>query len=155
MFKKLWELYKKHEEIVNYLIVGVLTTVVSWVLYIGLTRTILDANDALELQLANILQWIGAVIFAYVTNRIFVFKSKTAGKEQFEEIYKFVSSRVVTLIADMLIKAIMITWLGLWDVLALVVSGVVVTVGNYVLSKLMVFKNKDKENKTDTDSIEI
>ena len=69
-------LYKKYEELVNYVIVGGLTTVVSlstkWILLL----TILDAKNAFELQVAVITSWICAVAFAYVMNRIVVFKSK-------------------------------------------------------------------------------
>ena len=73
-------LYKKYEELINYLIVGVLTTVVSLFIYYGSVLTFLNPNHALELQIANILSWIGAVAFAYVTNRTFVFKSKNQNK---------------------------------------------------------------------------
>ena len=62
-------IYKKYEEIINYLIIGVLTTIVSLISYYALTYTILDASKALELQVANVISWIVSVTFAYFTNR--------------------------------------------------------------------------------------
>lgn len=140
--KKLIKLYKKHEEIINYLIVGVLTTIVSLGLYYLCVFTVLNPKDALQLQIANIISWIGAVIFAYVTNRIFVFKSKNSNKKK--EFAGFVSSRIVTLIMDMTIMFVMVTLLHLNDKIAKLVVQVVVTIMNYILSKLFVFKNKKK-----------
>lgn len=75
MKDKLLELYKKHEEIVNYIIVGVMTTIFSWVVYAVSIWTFLDTQNPVELQIANILSWVAGVAFAYVTNRKYVFKS--------------------------------------------------------------------------------
>ena len=74
---KLLELYKKHKEIVNYLIVGGLTTVVSLATYYGLTFTVLDPKKSVQLQVANIISWIAAVVFAYFTNRKFYVAQNT------------------------------------------------------------------------------
>lgn len=141
---KMWNacknLYKKYEELINYLIVGVLTTVVSLFIYYGSVLTFLDPNHALELQIANILSWIGAVAFAYVTNRTFVFKSKNQNK--LGEAARFVGSRVATLLMDMAVMWLLVTVLHGNDKIAKLVSQVVVTVGNYVLSKLLVFRKQ-------------
>ena len=69
--------YKLTKELIAYLIAGVLTTIVGLAVYYGLTFTILDASNPLQLQIANIIMWIVAVTFAYVTNRKFVFESKS------------------------------------------------------------------------------
>lgn len=135
-----WEIYYKNPEIWNYLIVGLLTTVVSLVTYFIATRTILDPTVELELQVANIISWVFAVAFAYVTNRIFVFKSKN--KNIFSELSKFVGSRVASLLMDMAIMFVIVSLMGLSDVIGKVVSQVVVTIANYVLSKLLVFTKK-------------
>lgn len=140
MIKKILQLYKKHEEIVNYLIVGVLTTVVSLAIYYGLVLTILNPNNAIELQVANILSWLGAVAFAFVTNRKFVFKSKN--KNIAKEATTFVGSRVLTLLMDMAIMFLTVTVLKMNDKIAKLISQVVITIANYILSKLFVFKNK-------------
>ena len=111
---------EKIGEIVRYLIVGVLTTVVSLGIYYGLVFTILDPNDATQLQLANIISWIGAVIFAYITNRIFVFKSQNTNK--LKEATNFVGSRILTLLMDMAIMFIGVTWLKQNDKIVKLIS---------------------------------
>lgn len=139
---KYWNIYKKHEEIINYLIVGVLTTIVSLFFYYVSTRTFLDPKNPFQLQIANMIKWITGVLFAYVTNRIFVFKSKR--KDIGKEFMQFTSSRVATLFLDMIAMAVMVTRMGMNDLVATFISLVLVTVANYVLSKLFVFKNKVK-----------
>lgn len=136
--KKIINLYKKYEEIINYLIVGVLTTVVSLATYYICVLTFLDPNKAIELQIANIISWVCAVLFAFITNKIFVFKSKN--KKIFKEFISFVSARVLTLLLDMLIMFIMVTTLGINDKISKLVVQVVVIILNYVLSKIFVFK---------------
>ena len=136
-----WGIYHKNEEIWNYLIVGFLTTIVSILTYYICVRTFLNPNIAIELQIANIISWIIAVSFAYITNRIFVFKSKE--KNMLKEATNFVGSRILTLLLDMLCMFIIVTLLGLYDLIGKIVSQVVVTIGNYIISKLFVFKKKD------------
>ena len=138
MIDKIKQIYVKNREIIVYLIVGVLTTLVSLGVYYGLVLTILDPNKALELQAANVTSWIAAVTFAYFANRIFVFKSKN--KNMLKEGIKFCSSRIFTLLIDMLIMFIMVTLLHLNDKIAKIVVQVVVTVLNYIISKFIVFK---------------
>lgn len=142
--EKLKELYQKYREIISYLIFGVLTTVVSLAVYYGLVFTILDPEDALQLQIANVISWVAGVAFAYVTNRKYVFESKN--KNKLQEASKFVLSRVSTLLLDMLVMLVGVTCLGGNDKIVKIVSQVLVVVGNYVLSKLFVFK----KNKTKT-----
>ena len=130
--------YHKYKEIINYLIVGVLTTVVSLVSYYIIVSTVLNPNNAIELQIANIFSWICAVAFAYVTNRIFVFESKNPNK--LKELTSFVGARLLTLGLDMFIMFLMVTLLHINDKIAKLVVQVVVTIANYVFSKLLVFK---------------
>ncbi|MBR2290052.1 MAG: GtrA family protein [Clostridia bacterium] len=135
------EMYQKYKEIVNYLIVGGLTTVLALGVYYGLVLTVLNPEDKIQLQIANILSWTAGVIFAYFTNRKFVFESKETDK--LKEAGKFVGSRVVTLLMDMAIMGIFVSLLHFNDKIMKLVSQVVITVSNYVFSKLFVFK-KDK-----------
>lgn len=138
MIKKIIEIYRKYEEIWNYLVVGGLTTLVSLIAYIIVTRAgLLDANDPIQLQIANLIKWIAGVLFAYFTNRRFVFKSTNENK--LKEFITFTSSRVVTLILDMVVMGVMVTWLGIYDLIATIVSMVLVIIGNYILSKFFVF----------------
>lgn len=135
-----WEIYYKNPEVWNYLIVGFLTTVVSLITYFVCTYTFLDPEVEIELQAANVISWIFAVTFAYFTNRIFVFKSRE--KNMVKEASKFVGSRILSLLMDMLTMFIIVSVLHLNDKIGKLVSQVIVTVANYFLSKLLVFKKK-------------
>ena len=138
---KILSLYKKHKEIINYLIVGGLTTIISMALFYGSTWTFLDGNNPIQLQIANVLSWTGAVIFSYFANRIFVFESKE--KNILKEFLAFVSSRVLTLLLDMGTMFILSTLLQINYTISKIVAMVLVTVGNYVISKVFVFKKKE------------
>ena len=140
--KKCMELYKQYKEIINYLIVGVLTTVVSLGVYYACVLTFLDPENAIQLQVANIISWVAAVTFAYFTNRKFVFESKNP--DMLKEASAFVGARVATLLMDMLCMFIMVTCMGLSDKISKLVVQVIVTVANYVFSKIFVFRKKDK-----------
>ena len=139
---KIKELYKKYKEIINYLIVGGLTTLVSLVVYYLLVFTILNPENSIELQIANIVSWIVSVIFAYFTNRKYVFESKNSNK--IKEATKFTTSRISTLLLDMLIMYLGVSLLRFNDKIIKLISQVLVIVGNYILSKLFVFKKTDK-----------
>ena len=140
--KKIKELIKNFlkQEIVLYGIVGVLTTVVSLAIKYILLFTVLDAENAVQLQIAVIISWVGACLFAYITNRIWVFKSKS--KELLKEIVKFFSSRIATQGLEMLIMHIFVTLLKMNVIIWTLVAQVLVIIGNYILGKLVVFKNK-------------
>lgn len=140
MTEKIKEIYYKYEEIWNYLVVGGLTTLVSIVAYVLVTATFLNVGNPVQLQIANIIEWVAGVLFAYFTNRRFVFKSKNDNK--IKEFISFSSSRVVTLLLDMIIKGVMVNVLGIHHYIALATSMVAVTVGNYFLSKFLVFRKK-------------
>lgn len=147
---KIIELYQKYEEIINYLIIGVLTTIVNLAVKYALLFTVLNASDATQLQIAVVISWVVACLFAYITNRKIVFKSKS--KKILKEFIAFVSARLFTLILEMLIMFIFVTLLklnsNLWVVIWSIVAQVVVIVVNYILSKLVIFKKekKDEEN---------
>lgn len=133
-----WEIYYKNPEIWNYLIVGLLTTVVSLLTYFACTATFLNPNKEIELQIANIISWVIAVTFAYFTNRIFVFQSHE--KNMVKEAGKFVGSRIISLLMDMFTMFVIVSVLHQNDKIGKIVSQVIVTIANYILSKLLVFK---------------
>lgn len=128
---------KQHEEIIAYLIVGILTTIVSLCTYYGCVVTILSPQIAWQLQAANVISWIAAVTFAYFTNRKFVFKSTR--EDWLCEASSFYSSRLITLFMDMLIMFGMVILFGFNDKIAKLVVQVIVIIANYILSKLFVF----------------
>ena len=142
MKEKLSNIIKKlcTREVIMYLIFGVLTTMVSLVVYYALIFTILNPENAIQLQIANILSWVAGVAFAYVTNRKYVFESKETNK--LKELSKFVTSRLVTLFLDMFIMFVGVTCLKGNDKIVKLISQVLVIIGNYVFSKIFVFKKK-------------
>lgn len=136
-----WGVYHKNEELWNYLIVGFLTTVISLATYFICTETFLNPKINIELQIANVISWCLAVIFAYVTNRVFVFKSKNENK--LREAVSFVGSRILSLIMDMAAMFLMVSILNWNDKIGKIITQVMVIVVNYLLSKLFVFKKED------------
>lgn len=138
--EKIKEMYLKYKEIINYLIFGVLTTVVSIGVYYICVYTFLNPENVVQLQIANIISWVAGVAFAYVTNRKFVFESKEENK--LKEAGKFVTSRITTLLMDMAIMFIGVTLCKFNDKIIKLISQVVVIVMNYLLSKIIVFKKK-------------
>ena len=136
--QKIVDLFSKYKEVIMYLIFGVLTTVVSLISYYLLTITVLNPESALQLQIANIISWVLSVAFAYVTNRKYVFESKS--NDYIKEITSFVGGRVVTLLMDMLIMFVFVTVLHMNDKLFKLVSQVIVIIANYIISKIFVFK---------------
>lgn len=129
---------QKYRELIRYLIVGVLTTVVSLSVYYGCVLTFLDPDNAIQLQAANVLSWVAAVTFAYLTNRRYVFESKNTNR--LKEAAAFFASRLATLFMDMACMFLMVTLLGMNDKIAKLIVQVLVTVANYVLSKFLVFR---------------
>ena len=132
------QLWKKYKELIRYLIVGILTTVVSLGTYFLCVRTFLNPEAAIELQIANIISWIAAVTFAYVANRVYVFESKNSNI--LKEVFLFFMARVGSLLLDMGIMFIGVTLMGVDDTIVKLVVQAVVIVVNYVLSKLIVFR---------------
>lgn len=135
------ELLKKDSEIIRYLIIGVLTTMVSLGVYYILTLTIFDPKKAIELQITNIISWIASVTFAYFTNRSFVFQQTQ--KMSLKEAVNFYLSRLSTLGIDMIMMYILVTLLGFNDKIIKLIVQVVVIVLNYVFSKFFVFNKKE------------
>ncbi len=149
--KKLKGLFLKYKEIIMYLIFGVLTTLVSWgsyALFEIIFGTII-ANSIVLSSVANVLSWICAVLFAFITNKLWVFESKSFKSDViFKEMATFVGSRLATGVLEWVgVPLLMLIGLnqsifGIEGMVAKVVVSVVVVILNYVLSKLFVFKNK-------------
>ena len=142
MVEKIKELWKKYEEIIVYLIVGVMTTVFSW-FWMFFVNIVIFGNPLYPTKAQNlvlsVVNWTAGVIFAYPTNRKFVFKSKNPNIIQ--EAGKFVASRVSTLILEIVVRQVF-GWLGINVYVTTIVAAVLVIIGNYVFSKLLVFRKK-------------
>lgn len=143
--KKIKDLFIKYQEIISYLIFGVLTTVISLATYYLLVYTILDPNKGFELQIANIISWIAAVTFAYFTNRKYVFKSNK--EKRLKEAFNFYLSRLSTLLIDMFLMWLLVTELSFNDKVIKMIVQIVVIVLNYVFSKFLVFGKQSLNEK--------
>lgn len=144
MIEKIKELCKKYEEIIAYLIVGVLTTIVSW----GACWIceVAGLNSEIEWQNAviNTIGWVAGVLFGYVTNRKFVFKS--TNPDILKEFTQFAGARVSTWILDILIMYVTVNLIHMnYWVAKIFISAVLVMIANYVFSKLFVFKKTQEQ----------
>ena len=114
---------------------------VNLVSYYFLSSTVLNPNIVLHLQLANVISWIISLIFAYVTNRKFVFNS--SNDNVVKEITNFVGARVITLLFDMGIMFVGVILFNFNDKIIKIISQVLVIVSNYIFSKIFVFTKKE------------
>ncbi len=134
-------------EVFRYLVMGGFTTLVSWGTYALLAR-----NLGMGITVSNILSWVCAVIFAYLTNKVWVFHSYS-WKVGFvlREVALFISARLVTGVIEMagvplLVKAGLNQKLfGVKGMLAKVAVSILVVILNYVFSKLIIFRKKEKQ----------
>ena len=133
MFNKLFVLYKKYKEIINYLIFGGLTTLISIITYALFAKVF-----HIDYLISNVLAWIIAVLFAYITNKMFVFESKS--KKNIKEITSFFFFRIVSLIMEMVILYVFVDMLHIDDLVTKIIAQIIVIISNYVFSKVFVFK---------------
>ena len=138
MIENIRRLVEKHWDILSYLVFGVLTTVVNYLVYLP-CYNLLD----LSASISNAIAWVFAVAFAYLTNKPFVFQSHDwSAKTVVPELAKFVGCRVGSGAAETVILLLTVDILGwngnLWKLL----TSVMVVVLNYVGSKLLVFTKK-------------
>ena len=141
--KKLWDfawgMYRKYEEGINYLIFGFLAFVLNYVLYFLFASAL-----QMHYMAATALSWVLTVVFAYWTNRTFVFKSKNKDAQSLgKEFVSFIGARVATEILELALMFIMVDCASLNEYLSKLVCQVIVIVANYFLSKLWIFKEKE------------
>ena len=137
--EKIKELFFKYKEIISYLFFGGCTTIVNFVSYYIPARIF-----GIDEIVSNVIAWCVSVLFAYITNKIFVFSSKTENiKQTIKEFASFVFARLFTgALCDVGLFALMIHILNINDIVSKITTQVLVVVLNYVLSKLVIFKNK-------------
>ena len=144
MIEKIKTLCVKHREILVYLIVGGLTTVVAWaakflwnfIFYAGTPYPTSAQNFIL-----SVVDWVAGVAFAYPANRKWVFRSRNP--EILKEASGFVLSRVATLVMNILLMQLLVNVLHVNLYFATVFCAVLVIIGNYIFSKLLVFKKSE------------
>lgn len=138
LFKYIWDMYKKYEEGINYLIFGFLAFVLNYVLFL-----IFDSGIGIGHMAATALSWLLTVVFAYWTNHAFVFKSKNAGLTNLtKEFIAFIGARIATLILEMALMYLMVDVAGIYSSIAKLIAQVAVIIANYFLSKLWIFTEK-------------
>nr|WP_288306950.1 GtrA family protein [uncultured Romboutsia sp.] len=131
-------LFAKYKQTILYLIFGVLSTIVNILTYAFCTR-----NLNIEFLISNWIAWIVAVLFAYITNKFFVFESKKINiKFLIKELSSFVSCRLLSGIIEMILMYTMISLMSLNDFIVKIITNVVVVILNFIFSKLIIFKNK-------------
>ena len=143
--KKLADWYREHREGMRYLIFGALSTIVNILTYVLFASLILKGlpSEEVRVNVSEIIAFIVALIFAYVTNKLYVFESKTKGfKELVREITSFTGCRIVTEIISILMMNAAI-WFSINDIFMKVVANIVVIILNFVFSKLIIFKKKE------------
>ena len=145
MNDKINNLIKKflNKETISYLIFGVLTTIINIVVFWFAERELafIMSEDAASL-VGNVIAWVISVAFAFVTNKLFVFESKSmAFKVVMAELTGFVIARLLSLAFDEGFMFVAIVLLGMNSLLAKIISNVFVVIINYVLSKFFIFKN--------------
>jgi len=145
MMEKIKALYKKYEEIIVYLIVGVLNTLVSWGAWFLCAYTILADYEEVVWQnvLLSIISWVVGVVFGYVLNRKYVFKSTEPNIVK--EFLQFSGGRVSTGVLDSVMMVLMVNVMGINGDFSKIFVAVLVMIGNYLISKFFVFKKGTKK----------
>ena len=136
MMDRIRALFARYGDILSYLFFGVLTTAVNYLIY-------LPCYNALGLSAAasNVIAWAGAVAFAYVTNKPFVFQSHDwSAKTVLPELARFVGCRVGSGLLETAIIFLTVDWLGLNGNAMKLFTSILVVILNYIGSKLLVFK---------------
>lgn len=148
--KRFEPFYKAHKEMLLYLFFGGCTTVVGFIFFaipvkllnlqqVTLFGLTLDMNTIVS----NVISWIAAVTFAYITNRIWVFEHKAHGGGAIaKECAAFFAGRLFTLLVELVLMNLSVTKLGMDELIAKIIVSVVTIILNYVVSKLFVFKKK-------------
>ena len=123
------------KEVISYLIFGILTTLVNIVVYTF-------CKDVLQIQylISNAIAWIVSVLFAYFTNRKYVFESHNS--LIINELVKFIGARVSTGIMDMLLMWLFVDVLSMQSMISKIIVNVVVVILNYIFSKLFIFQEE-------------
>ena len=134
--EKLKALMVRYRDVIVYLVFGVLTTAVNYIVYLPCYNVL-----GLSGSVSNAIAWVGAVAFAYLTNKPFVFRSHDwSAKTVIPELMKFVGCRVGSGVLETAIIFLTVDWLGWNGNVMKLLTSVLVVVLNYIGSKLLVFK---------------
>lgn len=130
-----------NKETITYVIFGGLTTVVNYAIYYLFYKF-----TAIDPIIYNIIAWVAAVIFAFITNKLFVFESKSfAPKLLFQEFMSFIGARLLSLLFETGFLALTVKVFHMNELLAKIIAAVFVVIFNYFASKFFIFKKKIDE----------
>lgn len=141
MVDKIKQLMIKYEEIIVYLIVGVINTVISWAAWFLCAYTVLDAQIVWQNIVLSLISWVVGVVAGYFMNRIWVFKSHEPN--MVKEFAQFAGGRVATGLLDPVMMVIMVNVLKINEAFSKIFVSVFVMIGNYIISKFFVFKKEE------------
>lgn len=126
----------KYKEIILYIIFGVLTTIINIAAYALCTRALF-----LDVYLSNIIAWVLAILFAYETNRRYVFESRAKTfKKIIDEFVSFCGCRILTFGVDMFLMFAFINIAKINDMTSKILVSIIIIILNYIFSKLIIFK---------------
>ena len=129
-----------NKEIILYVIFGVLTTIVNLIAYY-LFSNIININYLIS----NAIAWIISVVFAYITNKFFVFNSSYINKDVIiEEFIKFMNCRLISGLSEVVLLFLFVDLLLMNDIVAKLIIGVLVALINFIFSKVFIFKGVDE-----------
>ena len=131
------KIFEKHREGVMYLVFGAFTTAVNFIVSFILERL------SVPVEINTAVAWTVAVLFAYITNRKWVFNARS--DKILREIMSFYGARVATGVVDVILMTVGVRWLGLWFWGVKIVVSVLVIILNYFASKYFVFRKKNKD----------
>lgn len=139
--QKIIDLFKKYRELIQYGFWGVMTTLVNYIVYFGCTKL-----AGIDYLISNVIAWCVAVIFAFLVNKVFVFRSKAwTGKKLLWEFGSFVSARVLSGVMETALLWLFVEQLHFSDSVIKIVAGVLVIIINYFFSKLIIFRKKEEK----------
>lgn len=125
-------------EVFMYLLFGGLTTIINIIVYY------IGSLAGLTTAVANFIANVISILFAYFTNKKYVFESKAiTKKEKWAEFVKFISARIATFIMDMVLMILLVDVLGWNNLLCKILVNILVIILNYVFSKIFVFKKNN------------
>lgn len=136
LFNRCATLFRKYREIIVYLVVGGITTLISW----G-TFWLFDRPLGLHYMTCQVLSTVIAILAAFPMNRWLVFPDSEKGfRPLLRQFVSFVSMRVLSFLAESLLLALMVETLHWDEMIVKIVVSVVVVILNYVFSKLLIFR---------------
>jgi putative flippase GtrA len=131
----------RKKEAISYLVFGVLTTAVNIVSYIFLVKVF-----HIDFKIATTVAWILSVIFAFFTNKLYVFNSKNMQwKLLMRELFSFTFYRLLSYVIDFGMMILLVQWMNMEDIIAKIAVNVIVVIFNYFASRYFIFKNSESK----------